>query len=154
MIWQEALTDFHNTADTGRIMTAVVLCAMIILQAMSTWMSPTHEFNAQNFGIGCGAVIGALAAYIYGDAKGQQMTIPPGGNPVVTVEDESLFTITNPDFFTAQHHTLNLWANNTGLSLGQDVEISVRPHRDHATRPYCKSPESRTIPNYDKTMMP
>jgi fibronectin type 3 domain-containing protein len=60
---------------------------------------------------------------------GQSVTIPPGGNPVFMVEDESLFTIFNPDAFTAQHHTLDLWTNNTGLSLGQDVAYC--PNQPH-----------------------
>jgi hypothetical protein len=47
--------------------------------------------------------------------------IPPGGKPVLTVEDETLFTITNPDTFTAQHYPINLWNNNNGLSTAQDI---------------------------------
>jgi hypothetical protein len=70
----DAFTDFHDTADTGRIMTVVVLIAMIALQAVRTLK--TAEFNAQEFGQGCALVIAALGVYIWGSAKGQQITTP------------------------------------------------------------------------------
>lgn len=79
MIFADIFTDFHDTADTGRILTVIVLLAMIVIQVISTISSTTHAFDAQSFGIGCGAVIGALAAYIYGDAKGQQLSAPSAG---------------------------------------------------------------------------
>ncbi len=90
MNFKDALTDFHNTADTGRIVTPIVLGAMIVIQIISTWKSPTHAFDPQSFGIGCASVIAALAAYIWGDAKGQQIAGPP---PPGTVIDTTKRTI-------------------------------------------------------------
>ena len=46
--------------------------------------------------------------------------IPPGENAVLTVEDETLFTITDPDTYTAKHFPLNTWNSNNGLSNATD----------------------------------
>ena len=54
----------------------------------------------------------------------QPAVIPPGGNPVLTVEDETLFTIFDPDVFTAQHYTVNLWNGNNGLASGTDISYA------------------------------
>lgn len=51
----------------------------------------------------------------------QQIALPPGGKPVLSVEDETLFTISNPDQFTAKHFDVNLWDHNDGLSSAQDI---------------------------------
>jgi len=51
----------------------------------------------------------------------QSAALPPGGKPVLTVEDETLFTISDPDAFTAKHFPLNLWDNNNGLANAQDI---------------------------------
>ncbi len=50
--------------------------------------------------------------------------IPPGGKPVLTVEDETLFTISDPDTFTAQHFPISLWNGNNGLSTGTGVSYA------------------------------
>ena len=55
------------------------------------------------------------------------IALPPGGVPILTVEDETLFTTTDPDTFTARHYNIDLWDNNDGLSSGQDV--SDRPNQ-------------------------
>jgi photosystem II stability/assembly factor-like uncharacterized protein len=52
---------------------------------------------------------------------GEEIALPPGGKPVLSVEDETLFTISDPDQFTAQHFSENLWENNDGLSSAQDI---------------------------------
>lgn len=55
-------------------------------------------------------------------------TIPPGDRPMLAVEDETLFSINNPDRYNADHFPVNLWAynpqlgyNNNGLSSAQDI---------------------------------
>ncbi|WP_165864196.1 WD40/YVTN/BNR-like repeat-containing protein [Capsulimonas corticalis] len=52
---------------------------------------------------------------------GMEIALPPGGKPILTVEDETLFTIDDPDKFTAKHFGVNLWDNNNGLSSSQDI---------------------------------
>jgi len=54
------------------------------------------------------------------EAVAEPSVIPPGGDPVLTVEDETLFTITDPDTYTAQHFPINLWNNGDGLSSATD----------------------------------
>ena len=54
------------------------------------------------------------------EAVAEPSVIPPGGIPVLTVEDETLFTITDPDTYTAQHFPLNTWNSNNGLSNATD----------------------------------
>ncbi len=51
----------------------------------------------------------------------QECVLPPGGLPVLTVEDETCFTVTDPDTYTARHFDINLWDNNNGLSTSQDI---------------------------------
>jgi hypothetical protein len=51
---------------------------------------------------------------------GEEIALPPGGRPVLTAQDETLFTIDDPDSFTARHFSVNLWQNN-GLSSAQDI---------------------------------
>ena len=51
--------------------------------------------------------------------------IPPGGNPLLGVADESEFTITNPDTYTALHYPISTWANGGyGLGMSQDIAFS------------------------------
>jgi hypothetical protein len=47
--------------------------------------------------------------------------LPPGGKPVLSVEDETLFVIDNPDRFTARHFSENLWDGSGGLASAQDI---------------------------------
>jgi hypothetical protein len=54
------------------------------------------------------------------EAVAEPSVIPPGGDPVLTVEDETLFTITDPDTYTAQHFPVNLWSNGDGLASATD----------------------------------
>ncbi|MGC2618632.1 MAG: sialidase family protein, partial [Acidobacteriaceae bacterium] len=54
------------------------------------------------------------------EAVAEPSAIPPSGNPVLTVEDETLFTITDPSTYSAQHFPIDLWANNDGLSSATD----------------------------------
>ena len=54
------------------------------------------------------------------EAVAQPSVIPPGADPVLMVEDETLFTITDPDTYTAQHFPLNTWNGNNGLSDATD----------------------------------
>jgi len=54
------------------------------------------------------------------EAVSEPSVVPPGGDPVLTVEDETLFTITDPSTYTAQHFPIDLWANNDGLSSSTD----------------------------------
>ena len=52
----------------------------------------------------------------------EESILPPGGKPGLTVEDEALFTILNPDASTALHFPIILWDNtNNGLATGQDI---------------------------------
>jgi hypothetical protein len=50
--------------------------------------------------------------------------ITPGGKPVLTVEDETLFTIEDPDTFTAQHYPISSWNGNNGLSSSTDISYA------------------------------
>jgi hypothetical protein len=51
--------------------------------------------------------------------------LPQGGKPVFSFEDETLFTIDDPDTETAQHFPIVLWDNgNNGLSSGQDINYA------------------------------
>ena len=55
----------------------------------------------------------------------EEGVLPPGGKPALTVEDESLFTISDPDTFTALHFPIIPWGNgNNGLSSGQDISYA------------------------------
>jgi len=55
------------------------------------------------------------------EAVSEPSVIPPGGDPVLTVEDETLFTITDPDTYTAQHFPIDMWSNGgDGLSSATD----------------------------------
>lgn len=54
------------------------------------------------------------------EAVAEPSVIPPGGDPVLTVEDETLFTITDPSTYFASHFPIDLWANNDGLSSATD----------------------------------
>ncbi|MGA3080547.1 MAG: fibronectin type III domain-containing protein [Terracidiphilus sp.] len=54
------------------------------------------------------------------EAVAEPSVIPPGGNPVLTVEDEALFSISDPDTYTAQHFPINLWNGSDGLSDATD----------------------------------
>jgi hypothetical protein len=54
------------------------------------------------------------------EAVAEPSVIPPGSNPVLTVEDETLFTITDPDSYTAQHFSIDLWSGGDGLSSATD----------------------------------
>lgn len=63
------------------------------------------------------------------EAVAEPSVLPPGGKPVLTVEDESLFTITNPDTYTAQHYPINLWNGNNGLASATDS--SYAPNQPH-----------------------
>jgi hypothetical protein len=54
------------------------------------------------------------------EAVAEPSVIPPGGDPVLTVEDETLFTITDPDTYTAQHFPINMFGNGDGLSSSTD----------------------------------
>ncbi|MGB6974476.1 MAG: fibronectin type III domain-containing protein [Terracidiphilus sp.] len=56
----------------------------------------------------------------------EHAAIPPGGLPVVTVEDETLFTIQDPDAFTAEHFPINMW--NGALGLGEGLDVSYSPN--------------------------
>jgi photosystem II stability/assembly factor-like uncharacterized protein len=54
--------------------------------------------------------------------------IPPGGRPILAADDETLFSINDPDKFNADHYSVDLWGyipslgyNNNGLSSAQDV---------------------------------
>lgn len=57
--------------------------------------------------------------------------IPPGDRPMLAVDDETLFSINNPDRYNASHFPINLWGynpklgyNNNGLSSSQDINYS------------------------------
>lgn len=51
----------------------------------------------------------------------QTSVFPPGGKPVLSVEDEGCFRIQDPDQFNAQHFNLNTWNGNNGLATAQDI---------------------------------
>jgi photosystem II stability/assembly factor-like uncharacterized protein len=51
----------------------------------------------------------------------QSCVLPPGGQPVLSAEDETCFTIQNPELYTALHFSINLWKGNNGLSSAQDI---------------------------------
>jgi len=53
--------------------------------------------------------------------------IPPGGNPVLGVADESEFTILDPDTYTAEHYPISTWANG-GYGLGMSQDIAYAPN--------------------------
>ena len=53
--------------------------------------------------------------------------IPPGGSPVLGVADESEFTITDPDTYTAEHYPISTWANG-GYGLGMSQDIAYAPN--------------------------
>ncbi|MGD0911434.1 MAG: chitobiase/beta-hexosaminidase C-terminal domain-containing protein [Terracidiphilus sp.] len=53
--------------------------------------------------------------------------IPPGGSPVLGVADESEFTITDPDTYTAEHYPIDTWANG-GYGLGMSQDIAYAPN--------------------------
>lgn len=54
----------------------------------------------------------------------QSCVLPPGGSPVLSAEDETSFTIQNPDAFTALHFDINLWGGGgNGLSTAQDISF-------------------------------
>jgi len=55
------------------------------------------------------------------------VTIPPGGNPVLGVADESEFTITDPDTYTALHYPISTWASG-GYGLGMSQDIAYAPN--------------------------
>jgi fibronectin type 3 domain-containing protein len=54
------------------------------------------------------------------EAVAEPSVIPPGGKPVLTVEDESLFTISDPDTYTALHYPIDTWNSNNGLASATD----------------------------------
>ncbi len=62
------LTDHQGEFDTGRILTPIVVVGMLGLAVLDTWKNGAH-FDAQAFGIGIGAVLAGLAAYLWGDTK-------------------------------------------------------------------------------------
>lgn len=73
-IWKSAATDFDNaTGDTGRLLSIVVVCGMVVLQLLSTLMTTDHKFDPQAFGMGVAAVLVGLGGYIYGDSKGKAL---------------------------------------------------------------------------------
>ena len=54
----------------------------------------------------------------------QSCVLPPGGSPVLSVEDETCFTIQDPDAFNALHFDVDLWSGvNNGLSTAQDINF-------------------------------
>lgn len=66
--FRSALTDREGEFDTGRILVAIVAIWMCGIQGWDV-MFNKHEFNAQSFGTGIGAVLVGFAAYLFGDRK-------------------------------------------------------------------------------------
>ncbi|NYF87989.1 hypothetical protein RBB79_00635 [Tunturiibacter empetritectus] len=56
--------------------------------------------------------------------------LPPGQRPILAGDDETLFTINDPDRLNADHYPIDLWGynpalgyNNNGLSSAQDINF-------------------------------
>ncbi|MGD0470006.1 MAG: hypothetical protein ABSA54_16630 [Terriglobales bacterium] len=64
------------------------------------------------------------------EAVAEPSVIPPGANPVLTVEDETLFTIKDPDTYNAQHFPIDTWDDNNGLSDATDSSYSPNQPKD------------------------
>jgi hypothetical protein len=54
------------------------------------------------------------------EAVAEPAVIPPGGKPLLPVEDETMFIITDPSTYTAAHFPLDLWTDGSGLACATD----------------------------------
>jgi predicted membrane-bound mannosyltransferase len=62
-------TDNRGAWDTGRVIVPLAVLAMIAISAFDV-VSNGRAFNAQDLGVGVGAVLAGFAAYLYGDKSG------------------------------------------------------------------------------------
>jgi len=72
---RDALTDTHGEFDVAQIMLPVSILGMLFLSGWATIVNK-QAFDANQLGIGVGAIIAALGAYKWGDSKQQR----PDGN--------------------------------------------------------------------------
>lgn len=66
--FRSIMTDHNGDFDLGAVLVGVVTVAMCLNSGYDTIILHT-KFNAQEFGIGIGAMLAGFAAYKFGDAK-------------------------------------------------------------------------------------
>jgi hypothetical protein len=62
------VTDDNGHLDTGRLLTPIVVLAMLGIDAWAVIVNK-QIFDAQQLGIGIASVLAGLAAYLWGDKK-------------------------------------------------------------------------------------
>jgi len=80
---KELLTDRDNLPDTGRVVVAFAVVAMVGLAAYDVVAHAAH-FDASALGIGIGAAVGGLGGYLIGDAR--RPPLPPDSGVNVNIE--------------------------------------------------------------------
>lgn len=66
--FRDLTTDNRDRVDSGRFIAPLAVISLILISAWDVAVNHA-KFDPQALGVGIGAILGGLAAYLYGDAK-------------------------------------------------------------------------------------
>lgn len=66
--FRDLITDGRNRVDSGRFIAPFAVFGLVFISAWDVIINHA-KFDPQSLGVGIGAILGGLAAYLYGDAK-------------------------------------------------------------------------------------
>jgi hypothetical protein len=70
MLWlKQMFSDANGMADDARIAAFLLVLAFIVNSNLSVYLSPEHNFDAEKFGIGAGALAAGIGVW-FGARKG------------------------------------------------------------------------------------
>lgn len=81
-IFRDAFSDDRGRLDAGEMMVPIAVVGILLISAYAVMVNG-QDFNAQDVGVGCAALVTALLASRWGNAK-MQTAIPPPSTVTTT----------------------------------------------------------------------